>query len=211
MTYKLYYSSGTASMAVHWALIELGAAFEVERLDFQTDAQHDPAYLRLNPMGRVPTLVVDGRPYSESAALLMLLAERHPQAQLAPAPGDPQRAKWLETMVFLANTLLPAMRDWFYADKDGAPEGAAAVRALARARIEGAWPRLAGALADGRRFLFGERPGVVDFLAAMLMRWSRNMSQPANREPQLATYLGEMAALASYAELCRREDLAPWP
>lgn len=211
MTYKLYYSPGTASLAVHWMLIELGVPFETVRVDFESGDQRAPAYLKINPAGRVPTLVVNGEAYSESAALLMLLTERHPEAALAPPPGDPRRAKWLETMVWLANTLLPAMRDWFYADKDGEPSGADAVRDLARRRIEGAWPRLAGQLADGRAFLFGDKPGGADFLAAMLMRWSRNMPHPASEQPALAAYLARMAALPSYRELCRREDLAPWP
>lgn len=211
MTYTLYYSPGTASMAVHWMLLELGVPFETVRLDFDAAEQRDPAYLKLNPAGRVPTLVVDGQPYSESAALLLLLAERHPDAGLAPAPRDPQRARWLETMVWLANTVLPAMRDWFYADKDGAPAGAEAVRALARSRLEAAWPRLAERFTDGRAYLFGDTPGAADFLAAMLLRWSRNMPHPANQQPALAAYLARMGGLRSYEELCRREDLTPWP
>ena len=211
MTYTLYYSPGTASMPVHWALIEIGVPFETVRIDFETGAHRTPAYLALNPMGRVPTLIVDGVAHVESAALLMLLAERHPQAVLGPAPDDPQRSKWLETMVFLANNLSPAMRDWFYADKDGSPDGAPAVRDLARRRIEGVWRRLAGDLADGRDFLFGANAGAADFLAAAPMRWSRTMAQPANHHPVLAAYLARLAALPSYAELCRREDLAPWP
>jgi len=211
MSYTLYLSPGTASMAVHWTLIELGVPFETVKLDFEAGAQRDPAYLKLNPMGRVPTLMVDGAPYSESAALLMLLTERHPEAGLAPNPGQPQRAQWLQTLVYLANTVSPAMRDWFYADKDGEPAGADAVRDLARRRIESAWPRLAGDLSDGRAFLFGAKPGAIDFQAAMLMRWSRNMAHPANEQPALAAYLGRMAGLPSYAELCRREGLTPWP
>lgn len=209
--YTLYLSPSTASMAVHWTLIELGVPFEVVSLDIAVGDQRAPEYLKLNPMGRVPTLLIDGTPYSESTALLMILAESHPDAGLAPAPGDPQRAKWIETMVWLANNLQSAMRDWFYADKDGPPSGAAAVRDLARSRIHAAWPRLAGALADGRPYLFGEAPGAADFLAAMLMRWSRNMPRPADDQPALAAYLSRMGALPSYAELCRREALAPWP
>ena len=211
MTYTLYYAPGTASMAVHWALIEMGVPFKAVSLDFEAGEQKRASYLKLNPAGRVPTLVVDGEAHSESAALLMLLAERHPGAQLAPPPGDPRRAKWLETMVFLANTVSPAMRDWFYADKDGAPEGAPAVRDLARRRIETIWTQLAPRLADGRPFLFGDRAGVVDFLVAAPMRWSRNMLVPANHHPELAAYLERLAALPSYQELCRREGLARWP
>lgn len=210
MTYRLFYAPGTASMAVHWALIALDVPFEATLVDIKAGAQRDPDYLRLNPAGRVPTLVVDGAPHGESAALLMLLAERHPEAGLAPPPGSPARAAWLETMLFLANTVLPAMRDWFYADKDGDPADAEAVRRLARSRIEAAWDRLDGGIGEGP-FFNGDRPGVADFLAAMVMRWSRNMEKPADRWSNLAAYLARMAALPAYGELCRREGIIPWP
>ena len=78
MTYTLYYSPGAASLAVHWMLIELGVPFEAELVDIDAGAQRSPDYLRMNPSGRVPTLVIDGVPHGESTALLMLLAERHP-------------------------------------------------------------------------------------------------------------------------------------
>ena len=208
MSYVLYYSPGTASMAVHWLLIELAVPFDAVMVDVDAGAQKSAEYLRLNPAGRVPTLVVDGRPYGESAALAMLLAERH--GRFAPAVGSPERAAWLETMVFLANTLLPAMRDWFYADKDGEPAGAAAVTDLARRRIEGAWARLDGMLADGRAHLLGEL-STADFLAMMLMRWSRNMPKPATEWPHLAAYIGRMAAMPSFQEVNAREALSPWP
>ena len=119
MSYTLFYAPGAASLAVHWMLIELGVEFYAERLNLEAGEQRSPTYLQLNPAGRVPTLVVDGQACTELAALLMLLAERHPEAKLAPASGNSQRGKWLETMVYLTNTLSPAMRDWFYAEKDG--------------------------------------------------------------------------------------------
>ena len=86
--YTLYYSPGSASLVVHLALLEIGAPFRLEKVDFDRDAQHSPEYLRINPRGQVPTLVIDGQPYFESAALLMILAERHPEARLAPPPGS---------------------------------------------------------------------------------------------------------------------------
>src|ERR1700761_237456 len=157
MSYVLYYSPGAASMPVHWMLIEMGVPFEARLVDIDAGQQHDPDYLRLNPSGRVPTLVVDGTPRHESAALLMLLAERHPEAGLAPAPGSAERAPWFEWMIYLANTLLPAMRDWFYADSDGDPAGATAVRALAQRRIEDACARLDAQFAAGHAYLAGNR------------------------------------------------------
>lgn len=210
LSYTLYYSPGTASMAVHWMLLELGVAFEAKLVDIDTGAQRSADYLRMNPAGRVPTLVVDAVARTESAALLMLLAERHSDKGLAPLPGSPWRAGWLEMMIYLANTLLPAMRDWFYAAKDGDPAGADAVRALARRRIEGAWDRLDGRLAEGRIHLIGDRLSTADFLAVMLMRWSRNMPRPATTWNNLAPYIQRMRSLPSFIELNRREGLTDW-
>lgn len=210
MSYTLYYSPGAASMAVHWMLIELGVPFEAVLVNIGAGAQRAPEYLRVNPTGRIPTLVVDGVARGESAALLMLLSERHPEKGLAPAPGAPERADWLEQMVFLANTLLPAMRDWFYAETDGDPEGADAVRALAQRRIEGAWDRLDARLADGRTHLAGSGLTTVDLLAVMLLRWSRNMPRPAAAWPHLAAYISRLRALPSFIEVNDREGLTDW-
>ncbi|QQC65726.1 glutathione S-transferase family protein [Paraburkholderia ginsengisoli] len=210
MSYVLYYSPGAASMAVHWMLIEMRVPFEARLVDIDAGQQHDPDYLRLNPSGRVPTLVVDGSPRHESAALLMLLAERHPDAALAPAPGSTDRAAWLELMIYLANTLLPAMRDWFYADSDGDPAGADAVRALAQRRIEQACDRLDARLADDRRYLVGGTLSTADFLAIMLMRWTRNMPRPAIGWPHLGRYIRALRALPSFIELNTREQLTEW-
>jgi glutathione S-transferase len=197
-------------MAVHWMLIEIGAPFDAVLVDLDAGAQRDPDYLRLNPAGRVPTLVIDGQPHSESAALLMMLAERHPEAAMMPSVGAPERADWLEMMIYLANTLLPAMRDWFYAGKDGDPAGADAVSALARKRIESTWERLDARLTDGRSWLVGERLSTVDLLALMLVRWARNMPRPATTWPQLGLYAARLCALPSFIELNRREALTGW-
>ncbi|MFL9868614.1 glutathione S-transferase family protein [Paraburkholderia fungorum] len=210
MNYLLCYSPGAASMPVHWMLIEMGVPFDTRLVDINVGNQRDPEYLRLNPSGRVPTLMVDGTPRHESAALLMLLAERHPQAALAPAPGSAERAAWLELMIYLANTLLPAMRDWFYADTDGDPAGAKGVQALARRRIEEACERLDAELADGRDYLVGGKLSTADFLAVVLMRWTRNMPRPALGWPHLARYIRGLRALPSFIELNAREGLTEW-
>jgi glutathione S-transferase len=210
MTYRLFYVPATASQCVHWMLIELGVPFEAELVDLDAGAQRSPEYLRLNPQGRVPTLVVDGGAYGESAALLMLLAERHPEAGFAPGPKDAGRARWLETMVYLANNLSAPFRDWFYAGKDGHPAGADAVKALANAKIEAAWERLDGGLGDGRPYLLGAQVTTADFLATMLMRWSRNMERPAASWPHIAPYVERMRARPAFREVCRREGITDW-
>ncbi|HEY0939622.1 MAG TPA: glutathione S-transferase family protein [Steroidobacter sp.] len=210
MAYTLYYSPGAASLAVHWMLIEMGVPFEAKLVPIDAGANRSPEYLRINPSGRLPALTIDGVARTESAALLMLLAERHPEKKLAPPPDSAQRAAWLEMMIYLANTPLPAMRDWFYAASDGEPQDADAVKALARRRIESTWDRLDAHLSDGRTHMMGSELSTADFLATMLMRWSRNMPRPADTWKHLAPYIRRMRSMSSFIEVNRREGLTDW-
>ncbi|MEO7774330.1 MAG: glutathione S-transferase family protein [Steroidobacteraceae bacterium] len=208
--YTLYYSPSTASLVVHWLLIELGGPFELALVDFSRKDQHSSAFLALNPNGHVPTLIVDGAPRAECAALLMLLAERHPQANLLPAPGSPTRADFLQVMFFLANTLQPAFRRWFYSDEIAGPDNSQAVQKHARAKIERCWEILDARLADGRSYLIGEQLTVADFLATMLARWSRNMPRMATHWPQLQHYVHRMRQMPSLRAVHVRESLKEW-
>src|SRR5207248_3043569 len=83
----LYFAPGSSSMAVHIALHEIGIAFEGKPMSFKGDDLREQGYLSLNPEGKVPTLVVDGRPLTEVAAILFYLARRFPDADLLPR-GD---------------------------------------------------------------------------------------------------------------------------
>jgi glutathione S-transferase len=208
--YALYYSPSTASMPVHWMLIELAVPFELVLVDFQAKAQKSPEFLRVNPSGHVPVLVIDGVPYAECAALLMLLAERHPAANLSPAVGTSERNSYLQTMFYLANTLQPAYRNWFYSEEAAGAENIDAAKVQARAKIEQVWARLDAKFEDGRPFLLGKNRTAADFLATILMRWSRNMPRPATTYPNLAAYIGRMRAMPSLREVHLREKLTDW-
>lgn len=113
-------------------------------------------------------------------------------------------------MIYLANTLLPAMRDWFYADVDGAGIDADHVRSLARKRIEEVWVRLDNNLANANGYLVGEKLSTVDFLAIMLMRWSRDMPRPATDWPHVLAYVTKLRALSSFIEVNEKEGLRGW-
>lgn len=208
--YTLYYMPGAASFVVHWLLLEIGAAHELQRVDGDRGEQKQPAYLKLNPNGLIPVLIVDGEPVYEAAALVLLLAERHPEAGLAPAPGTRARALYLQWLLHLANTLQPAFRHWFYPDEAAGPEHAAAAKEHARLRVERAWDRLEAHLAAAGPWIAGDRLTAVDFHAAMLMRWSRNMPRPASEWPTLARYAAAMKARPSFRTLNEREGLTEW-
>jgi glutathione S-transferase len=208
--YTLYYSPGTASMVVHLALLEIGAPHRLAKVDFNQDAQHGAEYLRLNPRGQVPTLMIDSKPYFESAALLMILAERHPEARLAPPPGSAQRPDWYQWIVFFANALGTTYRHWFYPPDLGADEHPPAVRDALRRRIEESWALVDSHLAAGGPYMLGAEVSGVDLLALMYMRWSRNMPRPATEWPALSRYARLMRARASWLRLCEIEGLTDW-
>jgi glutathione S-transferase len=81
---KLYYVPGTCALASHIALAEAGAPYTTERLDFKTNQQNSPEYLKINPKGRVPALVTDHGVLTETPAVLAYVAQTFPQAKLAP-------------------------------------------------------------------------------------------------------------------------------
>jgi glutathione S-transferase len=81
---KLYYAPGTCALASHIALAEAGADYTTERLDFKTNQQNSPEYLKINPKGRVPSLVTDRGILTETPAMLAYIAQSFPKAKLAP-------------------------------------------------------------------------------------------------------------------------------
>jgi glutathione S-transferase len=81
---KLYYAPGTCALASHITLEEAGAAYTTERLDFKTNQQNSPEYLKLNPKGRVPALVTERGILTETPAVLAFIAQSNPKAKLAP-------------------------------------------------------------------------------------------------------------------------------
>lgn len=207
--YILYYAPGAASQLVHVALLEAGVPHRLEHVDLEGGQQHGAAYRAMNPHGHVPTLIVDGRPQHECAALAMLIAERHPEAALAPAPGAADRADYLELMFYLANSVQPAFRHWFYPQETGGDP--AAIKNAAAARIENAWQHLAARLASAGPWLLGDRYSTVDLYATMLMRWSRHLPRPALTFAPLATLAARVTARPAWQRAAETEGLPAWP
>jgi glutathione S-transferase len=196
-------------MVVHLALLEIGVPYRLELVNLHAGGQREPGYLKLNPDGVVPTLVIDGEPFTESAALLMALAERHTDAHLAPMPGSAARATWHQWIVYL-NTLAATYRFWFYPADLGAPEHPPPVRDALRRKIESAWDRLEHQVAGGGPYLLGREFSGADLYLTMLMRWSRKMPRPATQWPALNALAGRVRERRSWKKLYELEGLTEW-
>jgi glutathione S-transferase len=111
-----YFSPGSSSMAPHIALHEVGAEFEPRLISLTQNERHTPEFLALNPDGKVPLLLIDGRPLTEVAGILFYLAKRFPDARLLPddMEAEAQTVSW---MSYIASTIHPARRQGAEASK----------------------------------------------------------------------------------------------
>ena len=106
----LYFAPGASSMAPHIALNEIGAPFTAIPVSFHNNETRSADFLAVNPEGKVPTLLIDGRPLTEVAGILYYLARRFPEARLMPRDDPEAEAQVISWMSFVASTIHPARR-----------------------------------------------------------------------------------------------------
>ena len=109
----LYFAPGSSSFAVHIALHEIGAPFEAKAMSFRNYDMRTAEFLKINPAGKVPTLLIDDRPLTEVAGILFYLAKRFPEAKLLPHGDIEAEAQAVSWMSFIASTLHPARQRGF--------------------------------------------------------------------------------------------------
>ena len=106
---RLYWSPRSRSFTALWLMEETGKPYERVLTDISTGAQKKPDYLAINPMGKVPALKDGDATLAEATAICAYVAERYPDAKLAPPVGDPLRAKYLYWLFFAPGCIEPAM------------------------------------------------------------------------------------------------------
>jgi glutathione S-transferase len=106
---KLYWAPRSRSFSALWLMEETGQPYERVLTDISKGSQKTPEYLAINPMGKVPALKDGDATLAEAAAICAYVAERYPEAKLAPPPGDSLRAKYLYWLFFAPSCIEPAM------------------------------------------------------------------------------------------------------
>jgi glutathione S-transferase len=169
---KLYYAPGACSLAPHIALEEVGAPFELSRVDLANNQQGSTEYRRINPKGRVPALVDGDWVLTEAPAILRYIAARHPAAGLW--PWDPrEEARCAEWLNWLSSTVQVAFvhvrRAARYATDPRAVED---IASTAKKTSYNLWQMVDQKIGQGP-WALGNRYSVVDSLLMAHWLWGR--------------------------------------
>jgi glutathione S-transferase len=170
----LYFAPGSSSMAAHIALHETGAAFEGRPMSFKNNDMQSADFLKINPAGSVPTLLIDGRVLTEVAGILFYLAKRFPEANLLPSGDIEAEAQAVSWMSFIASTLHPARQKGI--------DHARTVYAIADKRLGPGWA-------------LGERYSIADIhLFRLYWRLFNSLNPAPGTFPNLDAHYARMMA-----------------
>jgi glutathione S-transferase len=205
---QLHYHPSDASLMPHIFLEELGVPFELKLVDRANNAQKSPEYLMLNPNGLIPVLVDGDLVLYETPAILMHLADTHPQAALLPPIGTAERAHAYKWMVWMSNSLQAQLVLYFYAERYVDAAAMPDFRARVEARIAALLEQLEAQLTSaGGPWLLGANYSAADCMAFVLCCWTRNLQRPAKSMLALGAYLTRMRQRAAVQRAVATENL----
>lgn len=186
---KLYFSPQTRAGRPRWLLEEIGAPYELARIDLQKGEHKKPEYLKIHPHGAVPALIDGDLALFESAAICMYLADKFPEKKLAPELGTPARGLYYQWMVYSMATLEPPVLEIFL-NTMMLPEAERSAAAVEKGKKR--FTEVAGVLASalaGRSFLLGEQFSAADVMVGSTLAWASMMG-----------LLGDQPALQAYVK-----------
>ncbi len=203
--FKFYYAANTCSLASHIALEEAGATYETVRLDFKLNQQNSPEYLAINPKGRAPALVTDRGILTETPAILAFIAQRFPEAQLAPFDDAFAFAQVQAFNSYICSTLHVAhshrMRGYRWAREESsfadmrrtAPQAVGACYALIESgMLRGPW-------------VMGDRYSVCDPYLFTMAQWMEGDGVDPSAFPKVKDHRQRMSERASVRKAIAEE------
>lgn len=203
MSYTIFGDKGSGAFCVEAALAEAGAPYEFKTVSLEKNEQREPSFLAVNPSGKMPALKLPtGEVVTESAGLLLTVADRHPHAKLLPPPASAERAQAYRWLAFMASELYPMVEISDYPDRFTPAGGEAdALRTRAQTRLR-------------ERLLIVERNvaepwflpsgfSILDIYAAMFARWRGSLG----RDWPVETHAPKLHALGH--ALAARPAIAP--
>jgi len=193
----LFHAPNTRSSGALTLLEELGAEYDLHVLNFKKAEQLDPAYLAVNPMGKVPAVKHGDALVTEQVAVFLYLADLYPEAGLTPAIGDPLRGPYLRWMAFYGSCFEPALVDRAL-KREPAPRGMSpygdydtTVKAVTDQLASGTW-------------MLGERITAADVLWGTALTWTTGFKL-VPLTPVIQAYIDRWNARPSVARVKARD------
>lgn len=187
---KLYWSPRSRSFSGLWLMEETGQPYERVLTDISTGAQKTPEFLAVNPMGKVPALKDGDVSIAEASALCAYVAERYPDAKLAPPVGDPRRAKYLQWLFFSPGCIEPAIIQIF--TKIDIPTSTAAWGSATQV-----FDVLDAALEKGP-FLLGDTFSAADIMIGSGLNFAINLFRMVPMRPSFNRYIDACSARPAF-------------
>jgi glutathione S-transferase len=186
---KLYFAPGACSLSPHIALREAGLKFDLEKVDLKAKRTEGGAdYTSVNPKGYVPALTLDsGDVLTEAGTIVQYVADRKPEAKLAPANGTAERYRLQEWLNFLSTEIHKGTSPLFN------PATPDAYKQMAKEKLTQRYDYLAKELAK-KSFLMGETFTVADGYLFTLLNWTKFVNIDLAQWPALQAYYGRIAA-----------------
>jgi glutathione S-transferase len=189
---RFYYAPFTCAMATHIVLETVGQPYEAVKLDFRANEQRSPEFLAVNPKGRVPAIVTDRGTLTETPALLLYLAQQHPQAGLAPLDDPHALAElqavnnWFCSTVHVAHAHRPRAYRW--ADDEAAQK---AMKAKVAQNMAECFDEIERGVLRGP-WVMGEAYSIADPYLFTMTSWLPGDGVAVERFPRVADHFARM-------------------
>jgi glutathione S-transferase len=180
-----YHNPQSRAVMVRWMLEECGAEYELRHVDLQKGENRQPAFLAVNPMGKIPAIVVDGTVITEVAAIIAWLADAYPDAGLAPPVGSTERGTWYRWLFFGGSCIEPAVADEMFKRPPVARKSA-----IGWGSIDDVVAAVEAGLQPGP-WLLGERFSAADVYVGAELGWAAQCGVAQVRESKV---IGEYTA-----------------
>jgi glutathione S-transferase len=203
--YKLYYSPGACSLAIHVALNEINAPFELENVAAPAGQPKSAEYLKINPRGAVPTLQIGDFILREGGAILIYLLDSH-KSDLLPQSGL-ERARALEWLCFANSTLHPAYSRCFFQHRVlGAEAQSNPLYKPSIAQIQKYWDEIEERL-QASDYLCGNSCTIADILVTVIANWSFAFKEPINFGSKTKAFFTRIISRPSYQKALETEKV----
>lgn len=181
---KLYYNPQSRAAIAKWMLDECQVPYELEHIDLSKQENRSPEFLAINPAGKLPVMVDGDIKVFEAAAICLYLADKYPQARLAPAIDAPERGRYLSLMVFSTSQLEPSMGDMLMKQEH--------LRARGWNEFEQTAELLDAEIGEGP-YLFGDWFTAADVMIGSMFIWKR-MFGNTEESPRIKAYVERLLA-----------------